>query len=55
MTQMNIYTKQKQTHIEITPIVAKGEGWRASEQLGIWGHQMQPVTYRMDEQLGPTV
>ena len=50
VTQTNVSTKQTQTHTEIRPTAAKGEGWRARDQLGAGGHQMQTVTYGMDEQ-----
>ena len=47
---MNLSTQQTQTHTEIRPTGAKGEGWRARDRLGTGGHQMQTITYGMDEQ-----
>ena len=34
MTQMNLSTKQKQTHIEKTPVVPRGRERR--DRLGVW-------------------
>ena len=56
MTQMNLTTKQKQTHRHREQsVVAKGEGRWGREGLGVWDEQMQPLVYRMDTQQGPTV
>ena len=54
---MNPSTKQKQTHrhIEIRLVVAKGEGERERGRLGVWGEQMQTITFRTDKQQGPNV
>ena len=36
MTQMNLFTKQKQTHIENKLMVTKGERCRGRDKLRIW-------------------
>ena len=53
---MNLPTKYKQTHRhrEQTSGCQGGGGWRR-EGLGAWDQQMQTITYRMNEQKGPTV
>ena len=40
--------------IENRLVVAKGEGAWGRGGLGVRGYQMQNITYRMDEQQGPT-
>ena len=52
MAQMNLFTKQKQTHREQT---CDCQGGRGGEQdgLGVRGWQMQTVTFSMDKQGGP--
>ena len=49
---MNLSTKEKHTHSESRPVVAKEVGRR--DELGIWDQYMQSIIYRIDEQ-GPTV
>ena len=55
MTQMNLPTKQKQTHrhSELT-YGCQGGGCWGWEELGAWDWQMPTIIYRMDKQ-GPTV
>ena len=36
-------------------MVTKGEGGRERDELGIWGWEMQAITFRMDKKQGPTV
>ena len=36
-------------------VVAKGEGAREMDGMGVQGQQMQTITVRMDKQRGPTV
>ena len=53
---MNLSTKQKKTHRHREQTCGcqggggQGEGW-----TGVWGWQMQIITFRMDEQQGPNV
>ena len=51
---MNLFMKQKQTHIENRPVVAKagvgGWGW-VKDGLGFWGYQMEIITYRIDNKV----
>ena len=49
MIQINLFTKQKQTHG-----CQEGEEWER-DGVGGWGYQMQTSIYRMDKQQGPTV
>ena len=50
--QMNLSTKQKQTHghREQTCSVTKVEGKQGRVGLGVWDRQMQTIMYRMDKQ-----
>ena len=41
--------------IDIRLVVAKGDQGRKRDGLGVWGWQMQTITFRMDKQQGPTV
>ena len=53
---MNLPTKQKQTYGHREQIyVCQGGGERKWDGLGVWGWQMQTVTFRMDKQGGPAV
>ena len=51
MTQMNLYTKQKQTHSHREQTCGcqgrRGEEW---DGLGVWSEQMQTITFLMDKQ-----
>ena len=51
MTQLNLSTKQKQTHKhrEQTDGCHGGRLWRR-EGMGVWDSQMQIITYRIDQQ-----
>ena len=53
---MNLSMKQKQTHKhrEYVVVAKREEEWRRNG-LGIWGSQMQTITYRMDKQQGLTL
>ena len=52
---MNLSIKQKQTHSH------RGQAWllrgrgMERERLRVWDEQMKTITYRVDEQQGPTV
>ena len=48
---MNLSMKQKQTHRhrEQTCGSQVGGGW-GRDGVGVWGEQMQPITYRMNKQ-----
>ena len=53
---MNLSTKQKQTHrYRDQTCGCQGGGGRERGGLGIWGWQMQTITFRMDKQQGPAV
>ena len=55
MDQMNLSTKKnKFIHME-NRLVGKGGGAREQDGLGVWGWQMQTITFRMDKQQGPPV
>ena len=51
---MNLSIKQKQTHRH------RGQAWllrgrgMERERLRVWDEQMKTITYRVDEQQGPT-
>ena len=52
---MNLSTKQEQTHRhreQTCGCPSTGVGGR--DELGVWGWQMQTITYRMDKEQGPT-
>ena len=46
--------KDSQTQKEQTCGCQGGERW-GRDRLGVWGQQMQAITYRMDEQQGLTI
>ena len=60
---MNLFTQERVTHrtclqnkdrqTQRADVLPKGE-W-GKDGLGVWGSQMQTVTYKMDKQQGPTV
>ena len=53
---MNLSMKQKQNHGHREQTGGcQGEAGRAEDGPGVWGQQMQTITYRMDGQEGPTV
>ena len=53
---MNLSVKQKQTHKYREQICGcQGGGGREWDGQGVWGWQMQTITFRMDRQQGPTV
>lgn len=54
MTQIKLFTKQKQTHREQTFGCQEWEEMREIDGLGIWGWQKQTMTFRTDTQ-GPAV
>ena len=49
MAQMNLFTKQKQTH-RLVVAMGDGKGMREQDGLGFWNQQMQTITFRMDKQ-----
>ena len=56
MTQINMPTKQKQSHRykEQTYGCQEEEGWER-EGLGVWDQQRQTIIYSMEKQQGPSV
>ena len=54
MTKINLSTKQKHTHRYREQAGGCQEGC-GRDGLGVWGWQMQTVSYRMDKLQGPTV
>ena len=53
---MNLSTKQKQTHRHREQTCGcQGGGGKKWDGLGVWGWQMQTITFIMDKQLGPTI
>ena len=51
MAQMNPSTKHRQTHRHGEQICGcQGGVGRDWDGLGVWGQQMQTVTFRMDKQ-----
>ena len=51
---MNLSTKQKRdTLTQRTDLWLLG--WGGADGLGVWGWQMQSITFRMDEQQSPTI
>ena len=59
MIQMNLFTKQKQTHRLrewINGCQAKREGREAwEEEMGSWDWHVYSAMFKMDNQQGPTV
>ena len=56
MTQMNLSTKQKQTHRHREQTYGcPGGGKIGREGVGGWDQQMQSIIYRIDKQQGPAV
>ena len=54
--QMNPSTEQKQTHRHGEQASGCQGGWgREQDGQGVWGQQMQTITFRMDKQRGPAV
>ena len=55
MIQMNLFTKQKQTHRhrKWTYGYQSGKEWR--DKLGVWNQQIHITIYKIDNQQGPTV
>ena len=49
---MNLSTEQKQIHRHREQTCGCQGGW---EGLGVWGQQMQTITFTIDKQRGPTV
>ena len=52
MVQMNLFKKQKQTHIENKFMVTKEER-RGRDKFGIWDQQILTTVYKTDKQQGP--
>ena len=56
MAQMNLSTKQKQTHRHREQTCGcQGRGGREWDGLGVGGWQMQTITFRINKQSSPTV
>ena len=55
MPQVNLFTKQKQTHRHRETCGCQGGGAQRRDGLGIWDQLMQTIIYRLDKQQGPTV
>ena len=56
MAQMNLSTEQKQTHrCGEQTWGCQGGGRREWDGGGVWGQQVQTVTFRMEKQQGPAV
>ena len=55
-SQMNLSTKQKQTHrYREQTVVAQGEWEWGRDGVGVWNQQIQASICRMDTQQGPPV
>ena len=52
--EMNLQNRNTLTDMEIRPVAAKRGRLCMSDGPGVWGQQMRTITYRMDQQLGPT-
>ena len=48
-----IYETETDSQTENRLMVAKGEWGRERDGLGVWGWQMQTITFRMEKQQGP--
>ena len=56
MTQMNLYTKQKQTlRLREQACGCGGGEAQGRDGVGVWDQQMQTLLYKTDELPGPTV
>ena len=56
MTQMNLLTKQKQTHgCREQTCGCQREGEQGRDGREIWDQQMQTIRLRLDKQQGPSV
>ena len=55
MIQLNLYTKQKQTHRHRKQTFGyqTGQGWE-SDKLGVWDLQIHTTIYKIDKQQGFT-
>ena len=54
MAHTNLSTKQKQTQRHREWISGWRGGWgKEWDRLGVWGQQMQTLTFRMDKQCDP--
>ena len=54
MVQMNLFTKQKQSHRGRKQPYGF-QGGKGRDKLGDWDWSMQTITFRMDKQQGPNV
>ena len=53
---MSLSTKQQQNHRnKEQTVIASGEGGRKWDGWGVWGWQVQIITFRMDKQGDPAV
>ena len=56
MTQKNLSTTETDSQTQKTNFwLPKGKGVWERDGGGVWGQQMQTITYRMDKQQGPIV
>ena len=57
MTQMNLFTKLKQTQSVQNKFMVAGAGGkiRGRDSYGVWDGQVHTVMFKMDNQKGPTV
>ena len=50
---MNLFTRQKKTHMKQTYGYKREKGW-LRDKLGVWDQQIQTTIYKINKQ-GPTV
>ena len=55
MVQMNLFTKQKQTHRHRKQTYGYQRGRGGRDKLGVLDKQIQTTIYKIDKQQGPTV
>ena len=55
LIQMNLSTKQKQTHRHRKQTYGYPRGKGGRDKLGVWDEQIHTTVYKTDKQQGPTV
>ena len=55
ITQMNLYTKQKQTHRLRKQTSGNQRGKVGRDKLGVWDSHINTTIYKIDNQPGTTV
>ena len=55
IVQMNLSTKQKQTHRHIEQSCGSWKRRQRRDGPRVWVEQIQTITYRIDKQQGPTI